>query len=384
MIRNYRSGFSIIEVALSLMIISIVTIGVLKQLQSTNRAALIQKELDYKATVDNGMKISFEQILDSFEPICSNIASDASTKWGWGHNSCNNTSPFSTFVAPNILRYNIQFSSLSAQDRASLENAIVGAFAPYCTLKAKDNSKLDLQCVNLSAMQYDLGAGAVASAHTVGSDIDPSAVPVATITLQRHEGDGTVSSQNSDINFLDVYEKRRNFSLEKFNAIRNVMKTYYNTQLSLEVANAPSTGLNSTDDEFVPWQWKMFGDSTSSVLGSVCDLAGGNTCSNLNTNNIWRNSLSGIGLYMRRVTTNLFNGDVRLTIDGFGNQITLYPLMSQCGNNDISTCGTTAPAIPQKDYFNIMRPPYMSALYINTYKDKSVVAPPYGRAYVSY
>ncbi len=382
--RHHRSGFSIIETGMAIALVGIVTVSAITYLRSANRTAQIQMEIDYKATFEEGMKSSFESILDTFEPICSSITSDAQSKWGWGSSQCDATSPFPTYLAPEKIRYRIEFSSLSAQNKKALENDIVGAYSPYCTLDSVTNTQIDLRCPNLNNLTYDLGGGAVASAHTVATDIDPTAVPVTTITIMRREGDGTYSPQTHNISFLDVYEKRRQFSIEKMSAIQSVLKTYYNNQLSLEVANSPTTGLNSIDDEFVPWQWKSFGDNTSSVLGSICDTAGGNTCSNLNTDNIWRNSLSGDGLYMRRIVVNLLSGDFRLTTDGFGNQMTFYPFMSQCANNDITTCAVTAPPVPQKDYFNIMRPPYVSALYIDTFKDKTVVAPAYGRVYISY
>lgn len=382
--KQTRNGFTMVELTLVIMIFSVIAIAIAKQMQSTNRTAQIQKELDYRATVDTGMKKVFEQIIDSFEPICSNINSDTQTLWGWGHAQCSGTSPFPQYVAPEHLRYTINLTSLSATNRQSLINNIVAAFSPYCVLDTTNNTQVNLLCADMSNLTYDLGAGNVAAAHTVGIDIDPFNAPTATLSLRRREGDGTVSTQTNNISFLDVYQKRRSFSLEKFNVLRDTMKTFYNNQLTVEVANAPSTGLNSVNDEFVPWQWKIFGDDTAQVLGSVCNLGGGTTCANLNSDNIWRSSLSGIGLFMRRVSSNLLNGDTRMAVDGFGNQLILYPMLSQCANNDISTCGTVAPAIPQNDYFNVMRPPYMSVVYINTYKNKTVNAPAYGRKYIAY
>jgi len=382
--RSFRNGLSIFEVALSIVIVSVVSIGIIKQIKSATRTNQIQVEMDYKIMLENAMKMSFEQIIDMYEPVCSKITSDAQTKWGWGHNQCSGTSPFPIYVNPEKIRYNINLNSLSASNKQSLINNIESAYSPYCSVQSTTNTQINMLCPNLSGIVYNLGSGNVASAHTAGQDINPFNVPTATISVQRREGTGLFSTQTYKVSFMDVYEKRRNFSLEKFNVLRSSMKSFYDNQLAVEVANAPSTGLNSTDDEFIPWQWKMFGDKTSQVIGSVCNTAGGTTCSNLNTNNIWRSTVSGAGLYSRRLYNNLLSGDSRMAVDGFGNQIYIYPMMSQCANSDMSACNTVAPAVPQKNYFNILRPPYMSAIYISTYKNKTTVAPPYGRAYVSY
>jgi len=379
-----RNGMTMIETGLSLAILSVVILTTFNYLRSTKRDVLIQREIDFRAVFGDGIKKSFEEILDAYEPICSSITSDAQTKWGWGHSQCDGTSPFPTYLASEQIRYNLELSSLSASEKLRLEDAIVGAFSPYCSLSSVGANNIDLRCPTMTNLVYDLGSGSVAAAHTLGQDIDPSIIPKATMTISRKEGDGSITTVDTNIPLLDLYQKRRQFSLEKFNLIRNIAKTYYNNQLSLEVANAPSTGLNSIDDEFVWWGWKMFGDNTSDVLGSICNTGGTDICSNLNTNNIWRSSLSGNGLYMRRLSQNMLNGDTRMSVDGFGNQVVFYPMMSQCANNDISTCSTTAPPVPQKGYYNIMRPPYVSVLYIDSFKDKTVVAPSYGRAYISY
>jgi hypothetical protein len=186
------------------------------------------------------------------------------------------------------------------------------------------------------------------------------------------------------MSYLSTFEKRRRISLEKFFSIRNTMRKYYGNRLATEVANAPDKGLNSIDDEFAPWFWMAFGDSKSDVLSAICDTGGGSKCDNLDTNNIWRSSVSGDALFMRRTIVNMMNGDYSLVVDGFGNKVNLFPLMSQCSNDDIDTCTTTAPAVAQEEYYNIMRPPYTSALYIDVFSDKTETAPDYGRIYISY
>lgn len=381
--KNLRRGFSIIETALSLAILAIVTVSVTKYIISANRTALIQNEIDFRASFAEAMKSSFEQILDIYEPICSNITGDALNLWGWRHAQCSATSPLPVYVATGFIRYPINFGSLSAQNAAVLQNAIVGAYAPHCTFDSVTATTLTLRCPTLRNLTYNLGAGAVASGHVVNNDINPLTVPNVTMAFVRQEKTGLLTNLTNNFTLLDVYEKRRQFSLEKINLVRNALKVFHNTQMSVEVANSPTTGLNSINDEFVPWYWKAFGDSTALALGSICNVAGV-TCANFNTNNIWRSTLSGNGLYFRRVVANLLGGDSRMTIDGFGNQITLYPELSQCANADITTCAVVAPPVPQNDYFNLMRPPFTSVLYINTFRDLTAVAPAYGRAYVSY
>ena len=343
------------------------------------------KEYDFYRTFESGLKHSFEQIIDTFEPVCSNITSDAQDKWGWGHSNCKNTSPLPIYANTSIIKYKLDLNNLTSAKANSLVNFIVQSFAPYCSLNKKTSSSLELFCPYTRNLQYDLGGGLVASAHTTGSDIDPNIVPSFTLTYRRLTSYGSgYEDQKFNGNFANVYAKRRNFTLEKFNTVRATLKKFYQQKLALEIENPPDTGLSSTSDEFVPWFWESFGDKKTDVWSKTCDLKGGDTCTNLDTSDIWRKNLNAGGLFWRRLKANLLSGETKYAIDGFGNEVRIYPILKQCTNNDITTCSVTSPPVPKIDYFNEYTPPYTTALFINTCKDKSVSALDYCRMYISY
>jgi len=379
-----RKGFTLIETALSLVIFSTMMIYVVNSIQNTNRELQVQKELEFYRVFERGTKNSFEQIIDAFSGICNNVSSDSQATWGWGHDQCSNTLLFPTFVSNDKIKYDLDLSSLSSSESTNLVNAIMHSFSPYCSLDKQTSTTLEMICPSVRGVDYDLGSGTIANPQTAGSDVDPLLPPDVMLTTAKNDQDGVERQHSYNFSFLDVYEKRRMISLQKFSKYKTMLKTFHNMKLSLEVANSPSTGLNSIDDEFVPWMWTVFGDDSSSVLGSLCDTSGGTSCTNLDTDDIWRSNLSGIALYSRRIIDNLNNGDLSITTDGFGNMLSFYPFMSQCSDADISSCSTTAPPLPQEDYYNQMRPPYASVLYIETYKNKTTSAPEYGRTYISY
>ena len=141
------------------------------------------------------------------------------------------------------------------------------------------------------------------------------------------------------------------------------------------------------DDEFVPWFWEVFGDNASpaTISSTVCVQAA-NSCGNLTTNNIWRSGISGNGLYLRRIVTNLMAGDIRYGVDGFNNQLKFYPFSKQCAGADYKTCAVTAPALPANNYITLTAnpPPFVSVFYVDGYGVKANTYPPYTRMYFSY
>jgi len=382
--KMHRSGITIIETALSIAILGVLLGTAVTGTISTKRTMQLQKERDFFRTFENGTKTVMTQIVDSFSPVCSNITSDGQSSWGWSHASCSATSVFPTFLSNDKMRYTIDFGSLTAAEGNNLANSILNAFSPYCQLDSRTATEIDLLCPTIRDIKYDLGSGDIATAHAVGADIDPLVPPIVKLTVSRKDNDGAVRNQTFNFSFIDVYDVLRIKSIDKINHIKNILKTFQNTVMTVEVLNAPDKGLNSIDDEFVPWFWESFGDDPLQAVGAVCDKAGATKCGNLETDNIWRSTLSSAGLYPRKLSSNLLSGDMSFFVDGFGNQITYYPFMSQCTNNDISTCTVAAPVVAQDNYFNIMRPPYVSALYIDTYKDKTIDAPSYGRSYISF
>lgn len=383
-----RRAYTLVEMSLSVIIMSIVTIGILYALRDSKSNYDRAIEKAFVNNFEYALKNSFESIVNILEPICGNIATDNQGEWGWAHASCQNSSPYPELYAKNKLVYYIDFASIPAAQGNKLENAIVGSYAPYCKKDqgASNNARLVLDCAHLKALNYDTAGGNVNNPKPAdGSSIDQADIPTVNFTYERIYIDGTKEDRDYSFNMADVYQKRREYSLDKFSDIKGAMKDYYEKRMTMEVLNTPPTGLHSVDDEYVPWQWLVFGDGGDPYNYPLCDRAGGDTCQNLNNNNYWR---SGTGidraLIMRRIVTDLLNGENRYSVDGFMNKVMFYPFISQCGGSDLNSCAIDAPDLPQKDYYNRADIPYTSVLYTDNCADLTVAKPEYCRLNIVY
>lgn len=381
-----RNAFVLQELVIAFVILGLVLTAAIQMLRESKENVHRAKEYDTYYTIESGIKTSFENVIDAFAPVCANISNDAQASWGWGHAQCNKTSPLPIYVATSKIRYQLNLNQLTAANRSMLVNEIVDAFSPYCTLDAQTNTTLDLFCPYVRNLQYDIAGGVNASAHTLGSDIDPRTAPSVVLTYRRVSTLGNIAPQDMTYraSLSDLWSKRNNFTLEKWNDIRTMLKQLYENRMTLELANSPTNGLNSTFDAFVPWFWEAFGNAANPSAYPVCALGGSTKCLNLNSSNHWRTAAPAPALIMRRLMTNLMSADPKYAVDGFGNMVRLYPIMSKCGVNDISTCLATAPALPQRDYYNLESPPWTSSLYLATCRNKKVAAPDYCRMLIAY
>lgn len=388
--KKTSSAFTMIEMVFVIIIVSLLYAAILKSTQKTTQERAVYEELNFYKNIDSAFKETFLDILDTFEPICSVIPSDATNRWGWGHPSCATTSPlpvFSTTGGKRLINYSIQFTSLSAGQQIALENKIIGSFNGVCTKESKTNTQLSLYCPKVLGVTYSTTGAFVATSHTVGSPIDPQNAPTVRISYNRQSEIGTFAAgttpPNYDFSLGDIFIQRRNYSLTKMNEIRQTLKNFYHNELTKEFNNAPAIGLHSMDDEFVFWAWKVFGDNASSIR-NLCTVVGG-TCSNLNSNNIWRSSLSGKGLFVRKMISNILNGDNKYSVDGFGNQLNIYPIASQCGGADFASCAVVAPPIPADNYIaGSVTPPYTSVLYVQGFGARGTTTPAYTKMYLTY
>lgn len=403
-----KKGMTVIEVALAILIMGIVIGYAIKAMVTTNENLRMNKERHFAYTFDKAMKTSAALIMDAYEPVCSTISGDAVANWGWGHSSCNKTSPFPAYNSTGTEKivYNLQLSNLSATASAALVSNIAQAYAPYCAVSSQTTTKLELRCANLRGLTYDIGGGPISAVQgtvdatgtmTANGDINPTLSPSYTITYNRVRENGNVTETSTYNGALsDFWVKRRNYSLEKLNKVSNYFKAFNYAVLTRELENTAPTGLNSTDDEFVPWFWEAFGDyvsPTASAGNNNCTDVGG-TCTNLNTNNIWRSGNPSAALIWRRTVASLGQNDSSITIDGFGNEQRIIPIMSQCtaaaGPNQLTTCTTTAPyngapAVPADSYFSgVSKPPYTSVIFSSTCANNAVAAPAYCRYLIAY
>jgi len=396
--KKMRRAFAMLDMAFALVIMGIVLVGYIELTQSAKEDRAVYSELSFYKNFESDIKITFLKILDAFEGPCSKIANDSSTKWGWGSGSCNKTSPYPAYVSSGggrKLHFDIQWNSLTSVQRTALEDTIRSTFGNVCKTDAatspKDASGITLFCPKITGLTYKTNGGYVARAHTLGKSIDPQLPPIVQLSYRRVSEIGEDSASgvaHSDelhrFSLGEVFQFRQNYTLNKFNKIRQSLLTFHKTQLYKEVENNPPAGLHSMDDEFVPWFWKIFGDNKTDVFSKMCSITGG-SCTNLNTNQIWRNSVSGKGLLFRRIVANLMTEN-RFAVDGFNNQVNFYPIASQCTAADIDTCGITVPPLPADNYITTggNPPPFVSILYVDGQNNKNTNVPPYARMYISY
>jgi hypothetical protein len=387
---HQRSGFNMIELSLALIVISGVMIASFKGVQSTKESLRMQKEHDFYDQFDKALNISFNAITDNAEKKCSAIVG---TGWGWKNVNCATSSPLPVFdgsAGGEKIIFNIATTmSASANEDAQLISTITNAFAPYCLQASRVGAVLTLRCGNLRGLTYNVGAGAVASPHTVGMDVNPILVPTYTITYFQRREVGNVS-QNVTFNgtLAELWSKRQNYSLEKINAVATGIKAFNNTKMMAEVENPAPNGLNSVDDEFVPWFWEAFGTSTPAVISAATCTVGGGVCTNLSSPGIWR---TGAALNKGDVWTfgleKFASGNPLLKVDGFNNQLFMAPIASLCsGNVDLAACVNNPPSTPGDNYFSTAaeKPPYSSVIFNDTCKMTDIVAPSYCRSYIVY
>lgn len=387
-----RNGFALLELVIGLFLLGLLSLSAIAGLKSLNESTRLQREINFYRDFDNGLKTTFETITDTFEPYCSSITSGTQSSWGWGHSLCSATSPlpiFSSASTGDQIVYSIQWSTLSSSEQTALENSIVQMFNPYCKKVSKGAGNLVLRCGDLTGLTYNLGAGDVASAHTAGSDINPLIVPSFTLSYrQRNAKSDQVNIVTYNGTLVDLWQKRRNYSMEKFNTFSRTMKAFYNAKLLAETQNTAPNGLNTVDDEFVPWHWETLGSAPASVTSAICTLSGG-VCTNLTSPGIWRTTTPHRATIMTNVIANVAPTNNELATDGFGNMVRLLPVSSLCGVSDLSTCTDVslpaAPPTPAIDYYaGTIRGPYATALFISTCKDTSVAQPSYCRKYIAY
>ncbi|MBD3822927.1 MAG: hypothetical protein IE916_00260 [Epsilonproteobacteria bacterium] len=386
-----RKGFSLLELGISLILIALLYIGVIRGMNSAKESRQAEAEFVDYDEMERGVKQSFVAILDAFEPICSDIPADTTLSWGWQHNDCKMTSPYPVYSDAGNDRkitYSIQFNSLTAAEQGQLENTIIENYNGVCSRITKTATALELRCPKILDVLYSTGGAYTRTgAHVANTDIDPRLPPSVRINYDRRSTTGTFSAvSNYEFTMNNVFDYRRRFSHTKINRIKDTLKSFHETKLLTEFNAPPPGALHSMDDEFVPWFWEAFGDDAAQVTAANCAIAGG-SCTNLNTDNIWRTTdINRRALYWRRMVQNLFMGDTSVTVDGFGNGLFFVPFMSQCINNNIDSCVIVAPTLPQDNFITAgnVRPPHTSVIYSSNFNLKDTAAPTDGRTYFTY
>lgn len=364
-----RRGFTMLEMVFVLAIMGLILLAFVKWVLQTSDNAMVKEEYLNAYRFEAGIKNSFIAVLDTFEGVCGNIPSDATSSmaWGWAGAGCTGTSPLPT-RSGNSLVYSIDFGSLSAGMQTSLKNKIAAAYAPMCVVSGSTATSLTLYCgPSFTDFQYDTAGGLVNRYHTPGTNLDmiDTPIPVLTITRRYAQGNQT-ETKTYRLNMADVWQQRMAHGIDKMTNVAKMLKNLYNLKLARETANTAPAGLNSIDDELTPWFWVAFGDDAGAAATTICAK---NTttgvCDNLDIANIWR-STTGDALLWRRLIAGVAGGDFKYTVDGFGNPLRLYPILSQCGNTNLGLCSAvTAPSSPREPYpiSATIKPPYTSLIY---------------------
>lgn len=393
-----QPAFTMIELVFVVMIIGVMSLGLYKMVKNFTEDEEYREERFFLQTVETGIKSSFLDIIDGYEGGVTNSVVDSSSNWGW-ETTLSSTSPLPVSSVGvgglNYIDYKLQTGILTATEYSVLQAKIVSNFRGSCSLDGSSGvGTLRLFCPRLSSLRYDFGAtlGAV-TPHVLGNPLNPFDVPVVHVNYISTEittkGAPRVS-RVYDFSLNDVYQAKRNLSIRKIKTIRTAMESFVNATLSRELSNARrvdgSGGLNSGDDVFVPWVWKIFGDNSSQVRTTMCVKPAGaiTSCTNMNSNNIWRSSVGQKGIYSRRVVNNLLGGDRGFLVDGFNNPIFIYPLASSCSTLDYSLCPIVAPSLPTDNYLTLGNPPFVSVIYTPSFSSKNVSIEDYGRVLVAY
>ena len=383
------------ELALGVVISGSIIAGYLYlQKSNTIRQGYVDKMAFFK-TFKTGTQESVMDIIRTYETVNATV-STTNTKWGWSKSSQVNPFPIMKKYSgiPHVV-YELQGGIISASALSSLRSKISSHYRDVChdvTAKLGGTRNVVIYCPLLTDIRYDLPTGATnaTTPFTKGTAIYPES-PTVNIKYKKYDGlNNSFTIDTFKFTMDDTFTSLQNVSSERILTIRNAMESFSVNKKLKELRNPQradgSGGLNSADDEFVAWNWEMFGNNTNSVKTTICVKGvGGGICGNLNTNNIWRTGTNiKRGLITKRLTANLFAGDTSFNVDGFGNAIYIYPITSDCTGTDFMACSIKAPIVPRDNYINNGLPPYLSLIYTEPFKKKTSASKSYGKMYVSY
>ncbi|CAA6806583.1 MAG: Unknown protein [uncultured Sulfurovum sp.] len=381
-----RKAFALMEVLFATIIISLLIAALNYNLKDAKEMHNVKKELEFFDIMEGGIKQSFIQILNAYETVAQDDISTAKSTWSWGGTKMNNTSPLPTYVATNILRFNLDKNSLSTTEKNRLIENIVANFKKICKKNPETvSTQLDLYCPKLIGLNFTLGYSSTLGIN-IGSNIDPQEAPSVHVKYKRESASGIVTDvAYTDQTFIfsleEIYSHRKNYSLRKMNTVRSALRAYSNSKMLKELSNTSPNGLNSIDDGFVPWYYTAFGKDTTKVRTHNCTTG----CTNMKNSNFWLPTGSKRGEFTLNLINNLLNGDKQYAVDGFNNELFIHPIVNNCtAGSNLRTCSISMPTYPKDDYFTIGNPPYTAALYIQPRELLSNNSPEYSRMIISF
>ena len=389
-----------LELSLVIIVGGVIFLGLYKVVKNQAEDNEFAEERAFTQAMNSGIQNSFLDIIEAYRTRAS-TALDGVANWGWTNSP--NTSPFPISLTVGglaYLDYRLDTIGIPANELANLRGEIASNFNGACSLDApQPNGKVRLFCPKLVRISYNIGTLTnTANAHVLGQQINPINTPTVNVVYNRRNRDFPAGSavpllpQTYTFSMDEVYANRRNVSLRRLNTIRTAMEGFHNKTLMREIANrslsSGAGGLNSINDEFVPWIWKALGDNPAlaNSLNCVKTVAGG-ACTNFASSDVWKTSGLSRSVFTNRIIKNLLGGDRSFAVDGFNNPIFIYMLNHQCpvGVANLILCPIgVIPATPSDNYINVGTPPYISVIFIPTANFRNVVYPDYARMYVSY
>ena len=397
-------GFSLIEMSLALVIMSIILAASFKLINTYTMQANVNQQAYNISSLANAIKENAKLIMDASMTVCTNITNAYSNDvWGWRHTSCLNTSPFPIYnITTNLLTYNIDTANFSSQ-----VNSIIVNISPYCPFSSQTATTVSFSCSGLviTGLQYqtltsgpgntatpesNTGANTVnifPTPHINATNTDflnfldfPSAVYIQYTETLSNSG-ATIShydminAQSNVPNFAyrldmtDLYLDRVKKTRDNLITLDAALRGYAIGAMTSEFENVPPNGLSSKDVFFVPWIWQVLA-TTPGGTAILCDNS--TTCDSIASGAQWataEQSATYADVWML-ITTNLMSSNLMYVCDAFGNPLRIVPIANGCAG-DVSGCvpSTNTPPVPQSSYLTALttvnyapRPPFTSLI----------------------
>ena len=403
---HYRNnkGFSLIEMSLSLVIMSVLLAAVFKLYNTYSMQTTVAQQSYNITSLGTQIEYNAKLILDAAMLECTNITTaTANDGWGWRSSLCQNTSPFPTYtIATNLLTYNIDTANF-----ANTVNTIIANIGPYCSYGGQNATQVTFNCSNLAitGIQYQTtssGPGGTATPasntsadtvnifatpHTNATNADflnlldfPSAMFIQYTETLTNTGatishydmiNATTNIPNKAYtqNFTDLYLDRMKKTRDNLLTLDAALRGFAISSMTSEFENVPPNGLASKDVFFVPWIWEVLAATQANSL-TLCNNA--TTCSAILSGAQWATaaqttSFADVWLL---ITQNIMSSNLVYAIDAFGDPLRIIPISNGCTGN-VSACvpTTNTPPAPQGTYLTALttasftpRPPYTSLI----------------------
>ncbi|MGD0282549.1 MAG: prepilin-type N-terminal cleavage/methylation domain-containing protein [Dissulfurispiraceae bacterium] len=419
--RRSSSGFSLIEMSLALVIMSIILAASFKLINTYTMQTNVNQQGYYISLLAQAIKNNARLIMDAAMTECTQFmtTSYSNDYWGWRDSHCQNTSPFPAYnISTKVLTYNIDTANF-----ASTVSTIIYNINPSCAYTGQTATTVTFNCapLGITGLQYQTSVypaantyantgcpsgtpncnrpGIVSSAaswggttvtfsppNTTGANSDflnfldfPSSVWIQYNEYLSNTGQ-TVSHNDMlngsnpgvyaySLNMTDLYLDREKKSRDNLVVLDAALRGYAIGNMTSEFENVPPNGLSSKDTFFVPWIWQALATTQPNTL-TLCNNS--TTCSSIASGAQWATasqagSFADVWLLL---TQNLMSSNLTYAADAFGNPLRIVPVNNGCTGN-VSGCvpSTNLPPLPQQNYLTAMssagyapRPPYASLI----------------------